>query len=68
MTDGDRLTLRQAREQGRVDEFVAQAEQDHREAEPISPVILHAVLGAIIKAAPAKHRTSRSRTRGDLER
>lgn len=30
--DGDRLTLRQAREQGRIREFAEQAERDRKEA------------------------------------
>lgn len=32
MADGDRLTLRQAREQGRLPEFAAQVEQKRAEA------------------------------------
>jgi len=62
MADGDRLTLKQAREQGRLPEFAAQAERDHMDLHPISTGQFDAVLGRIVKSAPAANRTSRSRT------
>jgi hypothetical protein len=63
MADGDRLTLRQAREQGRIREFADQAERDHKDVEPISADRFDAVLRRIVKAAPAKRRTSGSPSR-----
>lgn len=66
MADGDRLTLRQAREQGRIDEFAAQAERERAEAVPITAKTFDAVLGRIVKASPARRRTSGSQGRDGL--
>lgn len=63
MADDDRLTLRQAREQGRLREFIAQAERDHADAAPASADKFDSVLGAAVKRAGADDRTSRSPAR-----
>ena len=60
----DRLSLRQAREQGRLNEFAAQAEREHKAAKPISRERFDAILGAAVKSEKAKRRTSGSRARG----
>jgi hypothetical protein len=62
MADGARLTLRQAREQGRLSEFAAQAERDLKDAVPITAEQFDAALGRMLKPATAANRTSRFRT------
>jgi len=65
MADGDRLTLRQAREQGRIPEFAAQAERDLKDAAPVSAECFNAIIEAAVKAPRSKDRTSHSRRAGN---
>jgi hypothetical protein len=64
MADGDRLTLRQAREQGRIREFAEQAERDRKDATPISADEFDTVLRSAVKFGKSARRTSDSRARG----
>ena len=65
MANGDRLTLRQAREAGRLIEFVAQAEREQKKnRKPVSLDEYDAILRVAVKSEKAKRRTSGSRARG----
>lgn len=57
----DRLTLKQAREQGRIPEFAAQVERDLEDAAPVATEFFDAAIRAAVKAPRSKGRTSRSR-------
>lgn len=60
----DRLTLREAREQGRLSDFAEQADREARDTVPVSEEQFDAALGRMLKAAPTAHRTSGSPSRG----
>ena len=56
MTDGDRLTLRQALDEDRLPEFVVQ--QEAAGLPPADRKAFEAVVGDAVKPAPAAHQTS----------
>ena len=58
----DRLTLRQALDEDRLADFIAQA--DARDYEADASDRLDRVIRTAVKATPAKRRTSGSRTAG----
>jgi hypothetical protein len=66
MADSDRLTLRQAREQGRLREFVEQAACDDGDIPPDAGKKFDLVLRAAVKRDGADDQTSRSRDAGSL--
>ena len=58
------ISLREAREAGRLDEFVAQEET--RGVGPVDQTELDAALSNVIKSPQSKDQTSRSPSRGGL--